>query len=99
MKDIIAKAVEGGLEDGKLWELSCDNTAYINELIFSHDFLKAFFGDVEICKQCLTQSNMKHELWCNFQEGSLTEISWQYHGKQLVLSEDRLEYLRRFIDA
>ena len=101
MKKIIDKAIRGG------WDVTpflphpiCTNVDsnraeklfwnLINQqkdrIIFSYEFLKAYFGD-------------KYDYFEKYdKEGVLHgELLWQYHAQQLVLAEDRIEYLRRFL--
>lgn len=95
MKQIIERAVEGGLNiDGEEFLDSLktinhflnDNfkfpaqsqvdisQTFIDSFIFSHDFLRAFFG-----------------------ENTHQNLGWQYYAQKLILSEDRLEYLKGFL--
>jgi hypothetical protein len=72
---------ENGLE---IWEvyLKGDYKTTLGEdysIIFSHPFLKAFFG----------------EEWNLFGDGYM--FDWQYHAQQLVISEDPIKYLGKFI--
>lgn len=56
------------------------------QLIFSHDFAKAFWG----------------EYWGKKYENDITlwhpdQIPWQWHLQQMVLEEDPIKYLEQFI--
>ena len=87
MKQIIAKAMERGFDyDKHQFKNNCLFSP--SDLYFSHDFLKAFFGDVDC--DCEQGGYSMHKADC-------PRKSWSEHAQQLVLSEDRLEYLRRFI--
>jgi len=123
MKEIIDKAVEGGF-DFHVFCFECDfgkdvsiddmanvlqGSGYDNSLYFRHDFLKAFFGEDEICGGCgeeLTVATMVlqardvegHTCDCGFSCDPHRDMAWMYHARELVLSEDRLEYLRRFLN-
>lgn len=88
-KEIISKAEKGGYK-GHLAFLPAFHRAkgfsvwrwlwnFKNEIIFSHDFLKAFFSEMS--------EYDKENGW-----------DWQYHGTRLVLSEDRLKYLKGFLN-
>lgn len=63
------------------------------DIIFSHDFAKAFWGDErrdcgDDCKQYDTfhLQGVEHD-----------HYGWQYHLQQMVLEEHPLQYLARFI--
>lgn len=71
---------------------------FIRGFITSHDFLKALFGEPKIAKirgmrvidaggQTLSESH-------SFDEGNR---GWQYHGPQLVLAQDYIDYLRKHV--
>lgn len=68
------------------------------EIIFSHNFLKAFFGEYQLCEDCLkepeTESYNSEACQC---EQSYSNPAWIVHAQQLVLSEDRIKYLEKFI--
>ena len=67
------------------------------EIIFSHDFAKAFFGCEEI--------ELANPDWCD----SLpvcdediehdTQISWEYHLQQMVINENPLQYLKDYMET
>ena len=59
----------------------------INDIIFSHDFAKAFWG---ICK-CSNQQVLSYE------DPTRKLEHWQYHLQQMVLEEQPLKYLEKFI--
>ncbi len=94
-KRVYACGAEGYDSDGE-----CESS-----IIFDHDFLKAFFGEGErklrfnyrnhcvngVCPNCQKEVAMGHE--CSKVLGK----AWQYHAQQLVLSEDRLEYLSQYL--
>jgi len=64
---------------------------YINSIILSHEFAQAFFGDKIRCS-CSSFQVQYEGCGCG------SSISgWKYHLKQLVMEEDRLKYLERFI--
>ena len=91
MKDIIAKAVERGFDYNKhQYENNCMFSP--SDLFFSHDFLRAFFRVPYEGKIGIICRGDDSE--CGFEE---VGEYWEFHAQQLVLSEDRLEYLRRFL--
>ena len=86
-KLVIERAIKGGWEES---DFDSDFALYHNcpeILIFSHDFLKAYFGH-----QIVFRENGK------VYDGRDKDLkpplqNWQYHGCQLFLSIDRLKYL------
>ena len=77
---------------------------HINELFFNHNFAKAFFGDQEVCSNC--RNHLKGSDWKN---GKCTKCDadleaedasmerWQWDISKLVLEEDILQYLIKYI--
>lgn len=57
----------------------------LKEIIFSHDFAKAFFGN----KSYWNEVNPNYSIVYLFE--------WQYHLQQMVLEEDPIKYLERFL--
>ncbi|HED05264.1 MAG TPA: hypothetical protein ENI61_01110 [Ignavibacteria bacterium] len=71
--------------------------------IFNHDFAKVFFGKYEICgycgenleesgESCLGSNNC--QLSCNYPNPIPI---WKYHLQQMVLEEDPIKYLEKFL--
>ncbi len=61
-------------------------------IIFSHSFAKAFWGegsDDEITEMVVFPTGHKEEEYV---------IKWMYHLQQMVLEENPIDYLRKFID-
>jgi len=58
------------------------------EIVFSHDFAKAFFGfrDSKSISSYYDGSGKKLE-------------DWEYHLQQMVLCENPLQYLQKFMEA
>ena len=72
-------------------------TGWIYQLIFSHDFAKAFWGKNEII-----HTGTYEEFWEDgdgyIDGGDEIELpAWQYHLQQRVLEEDKIKYLEKFI--
>jgi len=70
---------------------------HINELLFNHNFAKAFFGDSDTCSNC--GHKLKGQDWksnacgnCNKGLNEKEDDSWEYHLKQMVLSKNLLKY-------
>jgi hypothetical protein len=61
----------------------------------SHDFAKAFFGEEPIiCSSC----GIHHDHFSDCDAGFGEELKqWQYHLQQMVLEEDPIKYLEKFI--
>ena len=74
---------------------------HINEVLFDPNFLKAFFGEHMVCSN---KGNSMTEDDCvvcdinNYCKSAMTGIPmWQYHGFELLKSDDRLEYMSKFL--
>ena len=98
LKKAIAKAQKNGWDCDVSEEQLCI-TRYF-QIIFSHDFAKAFWGEQEHeateiryevigCGHCPLQG---------FPDNYRTKYCWQYHLQQMVLTEDPLKYLEQFLD-
>jgi hypothetical protein len=99
MKDIIDKAMERGFCE-QVGQYHVDilpmrgptvRVAMFTALIFSHSFLKAFFGEERIY-----QGDSDYVQY-NYRSDNSGVVRWQYHARELVLAEDRIEYLEKFI--
>jgi hypothetical protein len=94
LKKAIEKAVRNGWKetffsdyDAIDWHLFNRSLDYL-KFIFSHDFARAFWG-----KDYMEAIN---------ENGSWEEIfplieSWQYHLQQMVLEENPIKYLEKFL--
>ncbi len=65
----------------------------IKEIIFSHEFAKAFFGYEEICSLCLFP--IGHPKQCL--EWGQKDEAWRIHLQQMVLEKEPLKYLEKFL--
>jgi len=90
-EEILKKAIDKATDNGWVGkiqylinpELHCAN------IIFSHDFAKAFWGFQAYCP--VSKEFMRHR-------ASENEVaSWQYHLQKMVLEEDPIKYLEKFI--
>jgi len=90
LKKAIERAIDNGWKEGKeIWfvgdspfkQLDGDNFVPHEEVIFNHNFAKAFFGE-----------DIKKGI-C----GEEKEEPWKYHLQRLVLESDPIKYLERFI--
>ena len=90
-------AIKNGLEDDiphSMFSFEFHTWNWHNT-IFSHNFAKAFWGDKYVCHECMKPLSEKHK-------GSgghkYTTIAWKGHLQQMVLENNPIDYLRRFID-
>lgn len=105
LKRIIEKAVKNGfitdIDDSSL----CFYTIYIASkeyynLIFSHDFAKAFWKSEDKRIKVGVQYNSTMGLLKSrgMLEGSSNLEEWQYYLQQMVLEEDPIKYLSKFLN-
>lgn len=72
----------------------------LNDVLFDPLFCKAIWGEKEILIGFKvdkdTDAGLKKEINSIIKDSSWTimELAWQYHIKKMVLSEDRLQYLK-----
>ncbi len=74
------------------------NNNLIESIIFSTEFAKAFWGKDKICFHCNGDSK-------DWVEGTCPECflnpkyrsKWQYNLQQMVICEERLKYLEKFL--
>jgi len=70
----------------------------VYEVIFSHDFAKAFWGEDQTMVIIDNEGDWypTNDLGpCKFYEIRL--IEWQYHLQQMVIEENPINYLKKFI--
>jgi hypothetical protein len=91
LKAIIEKAYKNDLPLTPEMPKSITPVEY-SWIIFSHDFLKAYFGE-EQSRYIATTDNMNI-----VRRTDQSFKLWQYHAQQLVLSDNRIEYLYQFIN-
>lgn len=87
------KAAENGWDCCKSdWHLG--HTVY--EVVFRHDFARAFWGEEQDC-DCgpigMISMASVHSLECNWSQN----IGWQNHLKKMVVEEEPLQYLKKFL--
>lgn len=100
-QEILQKAIEKAKANGWSKPLlssfcQCD---HCDELAtFSHDFAKAFWGEAkERCIYCGIDSvSMAHYQGCPC--SSIPIKVWQFHLQQMVISEEPVKYLEKFLD-
>ena len=74
-------------ENLEIWRYKNNKNYYasVYQIIFSHDFAKAFWGD---------KPYKIYNIQGKVEESGLT---WQYHLQQMVLEENPIKYLEAFI--
>lgn len=77
------------------WDKYIKNHQYKN-VIFSFDFAKAFWGEgKKLDFEFDDFGNIAYE----YSDGSIYRMpEWKYHLQQIVIAEDKIEYLREFLD-
>ena len=110
LRKVIEKACQGGytneglrLVDEDIYIdtvtelLEFEDERHYYGLIFSHDFAKAFWGikiDEHILKKAIKSDVGRVSGGTNY----LKLENWQYHLQQMVLEEEPLNYLEKFLD-
>ena len=66
-------------------------------IIFSHDFAKAFWGETTL----FLSIEQEEYYYCGYENNYYADCfegaSWQYHLQQMVLEEEPLKYLEKFL--
>lgn len=73
--------------------MECEKEVSIHRIrsqMFEHDFAKAFWGDMKENGSVICGNNTRMTFYDK-------ESGWQYHLQQLVLEEDPLTYLEKFL--
>jgi hypothetical protein len=109
--DVLQKAVEMAGKNGyprpddaplSSWKRSI-NSGQAYRIIFSHDFAKAFWGEKRYehvgCGGVLDVLKEIKCPKCGHVEPPLKGYDgWQFHLQQMVISDDPLKYLEKFLD-
>lgn len=101
--EILKKAIEKAKKNGYAPEytarelieevtLTSDSEALAFNMIFSHDFAKAFWGEDLILTGEWYVDDFTPEI-----RGKRAMPKWQYHLQQMVISENPISYLKKFI--
>lgn len=78
------------------WTLILANDGYYID-IFSHSFAKAFWGEERVdMRGGLTQKEWKEQTGAEKNWG-YHMLCWQYHLSRMVLEEEPLKYIERFL--
>jgi len=105
LKKAIEKAVKGGFKGsfdycGIYCEMACDESGgnCVYTTIFNHEFAKAFWGEGEAEEQYDEIDKYWHDTSCCSGSGVFFRgRRWQYHLQQMVLEEEPLKYLKKFL--
>lgn len=112
MKDIhkiIEKAVHGGFEAEKYdnalkkingqWEVF--DEMWLDNIIFSHNFAKAFFGTEKICAVCGESEEIVTDRYNEWDCANCGRVEvqewWQWQLQEMVLEENPIKYLEKFV--
>lgn len=116
LKKAIEKAEKNGYTVGEnhleTWEVQCPavhvysngvkiKSTLLKEIIFSHDFAKAFWGikwGDGCCRYCQIPPGLTHPYPCPYRNAVPEPLVWQYHLQQMVLEEEPLLYLKQFLN-
>lgn len=113
LKRAISIAVENGWKDEEgLSFITIEGSVFMNksytppnilfdvkEILFDHSFAKAFWGEEPYY---ISESVYQHEFHKNGKPkemGITAGPFWQYHLQQMVLEENPIDYLRKFVEV
>ena len=104
-EEILRKAIDKAEKNGykfpfdngiiELGDTLYGEYTWVPRIIFSHDFAKAFWGDL------MHYYHKEFNGICKCNDGnntSTTSYCWQYHLQQMVLKTEPLKYLEKFLD-
>lgn len=99
LKKAISKAVRNGwkgLQFPKTFNaVYCIRNHKEKNIIFSHDFAKAFFQWKHYSGGIVVNLTGRHT--CNDQCDRRQGGSWQYHLQRMVISENPIKYLEKYL--
>lgn len=112
-KEIFEKAVKKAIQNGYSINENVHTLAYncytqtyeeiptlisSNDIIFSYGFAKAFWGEEWIEWYGLLTPNLAFDPYSgNKQYANYTLPAWEYHLQQMVLEDDPISYLKKFL--
>ena len=108
-KEILANAIDKAIANGFIYTQNTMISLAMNEnsisyhymisIILSHSFAKVFWGEELVCSSCFkklkekgcvgSEAIGKHHIY--------TIVSWQGHLQQMILEEEPLKYLEKFL--
>jgi len=97
-EQILKKAIEKAKDNG--WETNiisvnpgCESVLSI----FSHSFAKALWGEEWLCSGCGRTLSTDGCVGIARPHHLYTVISWQYHLRNMVIKEDPIQYLKKYL--
>lgn len=101
-KEILLKAVDKAIKNGFSWNKPWSfEEPDCYQVIFSHSFAKAFFGEDRYCYwvdgQLIDDNFSKEEVEDNDEEWEEVMPYWKRKLQIMVLEENPIKYLERFI--
>ena len=106
-KEILTKAIEKAEENGfDTMDISIKKNQGVllplcmEEVIFSHDFAKAFWKDGYKCNIC-GKMLFENEECCEHDydyKSEYADVGWDSHLREMVVEDEPLKYLERFLD-
>src|SRR5215216_1669982 len=100
-EEILRKAIEKAQENGyksliAVEQVIAHNNQFQNPIaiIFTHDFAKAFWGEKN---RCIIEG--KRIFYCEHKniKGTILYPAWNYHLQKMVIKEEPLKYLEKFL--
>jgi hypothetical protein len=96
LKKAVEKAVGNGWDKGK--NVLCFHIEnFVEMIVFDHSFAKAFWGEGEtVFSREPLKEHFQSRRYGSF--GRVVHLpDWQYHLQQMVLYENPIDYLRKFV--
>lgn len=69
---------------------------YYFQVIFSHNFAKGFWGDIQINEEDGKGRIISYFIFADVNDK--VRYDWEAHLQQMVLEKDKLKYLEKFLD-
>jgi len=107
-EQILKKAIEKAVKNG--WEAWNTQEGYYTieilirerryySIIFSHDFARAFWGDGKRNEEYIDYATKKPVYSYQISGNNWSYLKrWQHHLQQMVLEEEPLKYLEKFLE-
>ena len=98
-EEILTKAIERAIDNGWHEEEESEYFESHNDIIFDHDFAKAFFGEEMTFVKAYEGTDFNGlYLYSEGGEPAVIEAwQWQWHLSQMVLEKEPLQYLKKFL--
>ena len=98
-EEIIIKAIQQAVANGLTSEKAdidlADSQDY--EIIFNHDFAKAFWGEEYVDDRLGESKNEWIERTGSEKNWGFHKLRYQYHLQQMILEKEPLKYLEKFL--